>query len=97
MAGYSGTPLVKKLGIKEGHRLAILGPPQGFARTLGKLPARVTTVNGLEGYPLTSYLTHIVMHGTESLSAAAILLHRAGQSMGDVGFLDYLDVARPLG
>ena len=58
---------------------------------------KAVTVNGLEGYPLTSYLTHIVMHGTESLSAAAILLHRAGQSMGDVGFLDYLDVARPLG
>ena len=31
MAGYSGTPLAKKLGIKEGHRLALLGAPEGFA------------------------------------------------------------------
>jgi hypothetical protein len=44
-AGYSGTPLPKKLGIKEGHRVAILGAPAGFSEVLGALPAgaRVTT------------------------------------------------------
>ena len=31
MAGYSGTPLPKKLGIKPGHRVAVLGAPPGFA------------------------------------------------------------------
>jgi hypothetical protein len=30
-AGYSGTPLPKKLGIKPGHRVMVLGAPQGFA------------------------------------------------------------------
>jgi hypothetical protein len=39
MAGYSGTPLVRKLGIKEGHRLAFPGAPQGFPALLGELPA----------------------------------------------------------
>jgi len=39
MAGYSGTPLVKKLGMKRGHRVALLQAPAGFAATLGKLPA----------------------------------------------------------
>ncbi|MEY2434927.1 MAG: hypothetical protein QOC92_4652 [Acidimicrobiaceae bacterium] len=29
-AGYSGTPLAKKLGIKEGHAVALLGAPAGF-------------------------------------------------------------------
>lgn len=29
-AGYSGTPLAKKLGIKPGHRLAVLAAPTGF-------------------------------------------------------------------
>src|SRR5687767_1416982 len=29
-AGYSGTPLPKKLGIKPGHRVALLGAPDGF-------------------------------------------------------------------
>ena len=38
MAGYSGTPLVKKLGIKPGMSLLILGAPPGYARTLGTLP-----------------------------------------------------------
>jgi hypothetical protein len=28
--GYSGTPLPKKLGIKPGHRLALLGAPDEF-------------------------------------------------------------------
>jgi hypothetical protein len=29
-AGYSGTPLPQKLGIKPGDRLALLGAPDGF-------------------------------------------------------------------
>ena len=30
-AGYSGTPLPKKLGIKPGHRVLLLNAPEGFA------------------------------------------------------------------
>jgi hypothetical protein len=33
-AGYSGTPLVNKLGIKPGHRLMLLGAPEQFALDL---------------------------------------------------------------
>ena len=29
-AGYSGTPLAKKLGIKAEHSIAVLGAPDGF-------------------------------------------------------------------
>lgn len=36
MAGYSGTPLAKKLGIGSGTRLAVLGAPDGF--TIDALP-----------------------------------------------------------
>jgi hypothetical protein len=44
-AGYSGTPLPKKLGIKPGSVVALLGAPSGFVETLGPLPdgARVRT------------------------------------------------------
>lgn len=35
-AGYSGTPLPRKLGIKEGTRVALIGAPPAF--TLGMLP-----------------------------------------------------------
>jgi len=38
MAGYSGTPLVKKLGIKEGSRVALVNAPDDFQVTLGELP-----------------------------------------------------------
>jgi hypothetical protein len=31
MAGYSGTPLPRKLGIKPGHRVLVLDAPEGFA------------------------------------------------------------------
>ena len=38
MAGYSGTPLVKKIGIKPNHKLLFRNPPAAFAKELGKLP-----------------------------------------------------------
>lgn len=40
MAGYSGTPLAKKLGIKPGHRLALVGAPDGWE--VPELPEGVT-------------------------------------------------------
>lgn len=42
-AGYSGTPLPKKLGIKPGSTLMLLGAPDHLEKTLGPLPADVTT------------------------------------------------------
>ena len=42
LAGYSGTPLVKKLGIKPNSTLALVGAPAGFEHTLGALPDGVT-------------------------------------------------------
>ena len=41
-AGYSGTPLAKKLGIKDGCRLALIDAPDGFEKTLEPLPDGVT-------------------------------------------------------
>jgi hypothetical protein len=41
MAGYSGTPLPQKLGLKAGARFGVVKPPADFARTLGELPAGV--------------------------------------------------------
>jgi hypothetical protein len=37
-AGYSGTPLPKKLGIKPGHRIRFVAAPPEFAAALGELP-----------------------------------------------------------
>jgi hypothetical protein len=38
MAGYSGTPLPKKLCIKEGARVALVNAPPDFESVLGALP-----------------------------------------------------------
>ena len=40
-AGYSGTPLAKKLGVKPGHRLLVLGAPAGYPAGFEPLPADV--------------------------------------------------------
>ncbi len=41
MAGYSDKPLIAKLGIKSGFRVAIVGSPRGFKNELGVLPSGV--------------------------------------------------------
>lgn len=48
-AGYSGTPLAKKLGIKDGHRVSAVGAPGHFASLLEPLPASVRMQAGLRG------------------------------------------------
>lgn len=50
MAGYSGTPLVKKLGIKSGFNIALVNAPSGFANVLD-LPSDVT-INSRSREPL---------------------------------------------
>src|SRR5579872_5829860 len=47
MAGYSGTPLVQKLMIKPGHRLALVEAPKGFPKVLGALPEGVSVTREL--------------------------------------------------
>lgn len=42
LAAYAGTPLPKKLGIRAGSSVALLGAPQGFDRVLRPLPDGVT-------------------------------------------------------
>jgi hypothetical protein len=49
-AGYSGTPLPNKLGIKPGHRVLLLSAPEQFeSGTLGELPDGVKVARRLAG------------------------------------------------
>jgi hypothetical protein len=41
VAGYSGKPLVQKLGIKPGATIAIVNAPRGYDGILGTLPREV--------------------------------------------------------
>lgn len=48
-AGYSGTPLPKKLGLRPGDVVGLIGAPQDFVNTLGDLPPGVTFRFGARG------------------------------------------------
>lgn len=45
MAGYSGTPLAKKLGIKPGSRILPLHAPANYASLIAPLPENATLVS----------------------------------------------------
>jgi len=46
-AGYSGTPLPRKLGIKDGSRVVLVDAPDGFGPELDPLPDGVRLIRGL--------------------------------------------------
>lgn len=48
-AGYSGTPLWKKLGFKEGMQVAVLGAPSHYEELLADRPAGVDFVKVAKG------------------------------------------------
>lgn len=49
MAGYSATPLQKKLGIKQGYTMFIFQPPVLYFDWISPLPKEVTVKNRLSG------------------------------------------------
>ena len=52
MAGYSGTPLVRKLGIKPGTTILTIGAPKSYAALLGQLPEGARIVSRASGAPI---------------------------------------------
>ena len=44
-AGYTGTPLIKKLGLKPGTRVCFVSAPRHLASLLGPLPDDVTLLS----------------------------------------------------
>jgi len=47
-AGYSGTPLPKKLGVKEKSTVSLVEAPKDFETTLGELPSGATVIRRTE-------------------------------------------------
>lgn len=67
-AGDSGTPLPKKLGIKEGTRVALIGAPPGF--NVGELPLGAVVRRGAKGKAeLTLWFVHSVRELTTGARA----------------------------
>lgn len=44
-AGYSGTPLAKKLGIKEGYTISVINAPKDYMSLFSDLPEHLEWVN----------------------------------------------------
>jgi hypothetical protein len=44
-AGYSSTPLVKKLGIKEGFKIRLVNQPDYYFKLLGDMPEDISFTN----------------------------------------------------
>jgi hypothetical protein len=49
-AGYSGTPLSRKLGLKEGSRVFAADAPANYLKLLAPLPARVHMASRIDGH-----------------------------------------------
>jgi len=75
MAGYSGTPLVKKLGIKPGFTVALVSAPDHFEGMLTPLPDNVTFRRSARGKrDLTIWFTtsHRDLQGRIAAFASAV-------------------------
>ena len=48
VAGYSGTPLARKLGIKDGARVFLTNAPANYSRMVAPLPSGVRMVKAID-------------------------------------------------
>jgi hypothetical protein len=77
-AGYSGTPLLHKLGIREGHAVAVLRAPADFAATLGALPGGVTMRRALGAGALDVIIAFVKRRSELERDVAAARKRMAG-------------------
>ena len=61
MAGYSGIPLIQKIGIKSGHRVVLRNHPASFVKDLGVFPEGAASSDRLSGK------ANVVVYFTERL------------------------------
>jgi hypothetical protein len=83
MAGYSATPLAKKLGIREHDKVVVLNGPAGFDETLGELPEDATLLGAL---PRSGQVAVIVLF-VRSRAELAKGYERASKRLTDAGGL----------
>lgn len=73
-AGYSGTPLPKKLGVKPDTTLFVSRAPAGFERTLGELPPGAVLTTRAAGSTLALFF---LRSRAELLAALPKIVERA--------------------
>ena len=73
MAGYSGTPLAKKLGIKERHRVHVVGAPDNYRALLEPLPPSVQFASKIE---TSTDVVHVFATGRASLGRTLAMVRK---------------------
>jgi hypothetical protein len=81
MAGYSGTPLPQKLGIKAAQKVATIGAPANYAKLLSPLPERVSFTKKIEA---GASFIHLFVSERKTLENE---LQRLRKSIADTGIL----------
>ena len=81
MAGYSGTPLLKKLGIKPGFRVYVHQPPSSYFDWLYPLPDNIIVVEKL-GNDVD--FIHLFVKDQESMRT---LLLKSKRSLANTGMI----------
>ncbi|MGW2567644.1 DUF3052 domain-containing protein [Streptomyces sp. NPDC001537] len=105
--GYSGTPLARKIGIKAGHRVALLHAPDPF-EIPGLPDGAEFTADGPSGADVTLafYRTHAALAAEAPALAAALADHamlwiawprKAAGHVSDIAENDLRDLFLPLG
>jgi hypothetical protein len=74
VAGYSGTPLAKKLGIRQAHRVLLLDAPKGFARLLEPLPPGIVFADRAAAW--TVDIAHLFVTRQEELVKHLVSLRK---------------------
>ena len=77
LAGYSGTSLPKKLGVKPGSTVALVDAPDGFVTTLGELP------EGVSVQQAAGAGAHVTLWFVRSLDAIEKGIKRMAEVAGD--------------
>lgn len=78
-SGYSGTPLWKKLGIREGARVALLGAPDGAEALLEPIPDGVRLLRRVApGLDVAVVFTDSAAHLERRLPAVRAAMTPAG-------------------
>jgi hypothetical protein len=75
MAGYSGTPLIQKIGIKPGHRIILRNHPASFVKELGKLPEGTESSDRLAGK------ANVIVYFTDRLAELEKEFSRLGATL----------------
>jgi hypothetical protein len=81
MAGYSGTPLPQKMGIKPGLTVVTINVPPNYRRLLGKIPEGVTFSDRVK--PDSSFV-HVFINQRSELEKKLSILRKKIADTGTV-------------